>query len=1818
LTLNTATGQITGKAENPGYYRFTISATACNATITKKFVRSVYPNYNLDLYTWGRNATGQLGDGTTTSRIFPNRITNPANERWVMTAHGSSHSLAITEDGKLFAWGGNSAGQLGDGTNTNKSIPIRICLTGNCSNAQPVWVWIAAGEVFSLGITLDGKLYTWGSDTGGSLGDGGSIANKNTPTEIAPPSGDIWVNAACGYDNVTAVTLEGRMFSWGKNINGKLGDGTVTITGVNNDKSTPVEIAIALNKKWIKVAAGDAHVIAVTEDGDLYAWGNGGNGRLGIGSTTDKSTPTFVKNGYKDVTCGYGHSIAIKSDGTLEGWGANFSGQVGDGTTTSRSSAVPLAGAGATESFNSLFAGQYADHSLAVTVDGKLFGWGTNGSGTVGDSTTANRSTPVRIAPSIYWFRTANHSSISSGLGIEVITLDKYLFTLFVDGTPESETRIATVSSALPDRTVVWTSSDESIATVDQNGNVTAVSGGTAIITATVMGKYSRSAEVLVVETPSWTKTGIDIDLGCLLANTAVTDGIKATGFPAPTYAVTAGTLPAGLALDATTGAITGTPTTAGSYDFTITATNSVGTAVKQFTGFILGWTGENVGIIKQDQAFTGSVTAAGTGNTYTVSAGALPPGITLNASTGAITGTATASGTYRFSISTTACGTTITKRFVRIVYPNFNLDLYTWGSNSSGKLGDGTTTNRIYPNQVKNPSGQRWVMTAHGKEHSMALTEDGKLFAWGSNANGRLGIASVAVGGSVSIPTQVCIGACTSAQPVWVWIAAGESFSLGLTIEGKLYTWGSDAFGALGDGGVTNTDKSTPTLISAPSGDAWIHAACGYDNVTAVTMEGKLYSWGKNLAGKLGDGTTTDRNAPVEIAASLNKVWSYASAGDAHAMAITDNGDLYAWGEGADGRLGNGNTIDQSTPVFVGSGFKEVTCGYAHSIAIKTDGKIVGWGANFNGQVGNGATFSQSSPVSIGSSLNKTFRNLFIGQYADHSLAVTTDGELYGWGGNGSGTVGDSTSTNRTSPVRVAPSIWWYRTANHSSISSGLGIEVIFLDKYKFYQTVGKGDESRVATVSSSLPDRTVVWTSSDPSIATVDENGKVTPVGKGTAIITATVMGKYSASATVVVNESPVAVDDAVNAQQDEVVTGNVLTDGTPDSDPDSDVISVSTFTVNGVTKNAGETLTITGIGTLVMNADGTYTFTPDPSYAGTVPDITYNIKDGRGGDDSGKLNIAIEAFRTAADGASTFIGVSVSGSVADNDQITEGSNYGTPTPDGSNPNDGTLTLNIDGTYTFVTDTPGTYRYSVPVCREGQTLNCPTEELVLNVIDPALTTNPPVVMPDIAYTKGTQVVTVKTLSNDQAGNKGGSLVPSSVTIVSGPASGTATVDSSTGNITYTPANGVTGVQTIVYKVCDNSNPQICNTGVQEITVLPTGADNSTVASDELKITIGSQVSSGNVLQNDSDPQGDQRTVTPQSVTTADGTFTINSAGDYTFTPVRGFSGPASFPYTACDNGTPQACATATVHVLVRLATTDAIDDDFSATPVNGFTGGTAGNVYTNDLVNNDPLQASKVTLTLIDNGGLTGVTIQATSGNLNVPAATKAGTYTVTYKICQVENTDVCDEGLVTVEVVPPVIQAVNDDLTDEIISNELGGKVGSIYENDKISGVSIDPSLRPNLEVSILSDGGLTGLTIDENGDITVPANFEPGTYTVTVKICEKLNPENCVESTATIKIEYTKLVAAGAVTPNNDGKNDFFHIRGLSAFPKHSLVIYNRWGNVVLKAEPYGNDWDGLSTNGLTFNGSSRVPAGTYFYVLDTGEGTTISGSFYLAY
>lgn len=300
---------------------------------------------------------------------------------------------------------------------------------------------------------------------------------------------------------------------------------------------------------------------------------------------------------------------------------------------------------------------------------------------------------------------------------------------------------------------------------------------------------------------------------------------------------------------------------------------------------------------------------------------------------------------------------------------------------------------------------------------------------------------------------------------------------------------------------------------------------------------------------------------------------------------------------------------------------------------------------------------------------------------------------------------------------------------------------------------------------------------------------------------------------------------------------------------------------------------------------------------------------------------LSPCIGTQNTNPDVNSTLINVPVPGNVSTNDKVPTGSTYGTPAlqsgPAGSNPS---ITMNSDGTYTFVADKAGVYIYNVPVCVPSQPSPCPTTRLSVTVLDPAINTNAPVANVDIATTRLNTAVTVKTLANDAAGNSTTALVPSTVTVTSAPLHGTTSVNSTTGDITYTPANGFTGNDTLTYQVCDNQVPAKCATARQVFTTLPAAATNTTSAADDYKIVQVNATGSGNVKTNDVDPEGDTQTVTPQTTTLAGkGTLVLMADGSYTFTPVSGFTGPADFVYTTCDNGTPQACAAATLHVLVK-----------------------------------------------------------------------------------------------------------------------------------------------------------------------------------------------------------------------------------------------------------------------------------------------------------
>jgi len=234
------------------------------------------------LYIWGYNDFGQVGDGTTTQRNTPTLIDSFGGEKIVAASLGLYHSSAITETGKLYIWGYNGYGQVGDGTTTQRNTPTLI----DAFNGEKV-VAVSLGYYHSSAITETGKLYTWGHNGYGQVGDG-TTTQRNTPTLIDSFGGEKIVSVSLGTHHSSTITETGKLYIWGYNDYGQVGDGTTT------NKTIPTLIDFFGGEKIVAVSLGASHSSAITETGKLYTWGDNGHGQLGDGTTTDKTTPTLI------------------------------------------------------------------------------------------------------------------------------------------------------------------------------------------------------------------------------------------------------------------------------------------------------------------------------------------------------------------------------------------------------------------------------------------------------------------------------------------------------------------------------------------------------------------------------------------------------------------------------------------------------------------------------------------------------------------------------------------------------------------------------------------------------------------------------------------------------------------------------------------------------------------------------------------------------------------------------------------------------------------------------------------------------------------------------------------------------------------------------------------------------------------------------------------------------------------------------------------------------------------------------------------------------------------------------------------------------------------------------------------------------------------------------------------------------------------------------------------------------------------------------------------------------------------------------------
>lgn len=317
---------------------------------------------------------------------------------------GKNHFVVLKDDGSVWSWGDNTYGQLGAGGGGTSPAPI----TKTDGNRLLKIKAIAVGGYHTVALDEDGTVWTWGRNSYGQLAQPITSPYKNdNPTPVKLPEPVIAI--AAGDNHTLAVTESGDVWAWGRNAFGQLGENS-------GDSSTPVKVSGLSG--IVAVAAGAEHSVALQSDGTVWTWGRNTTGQLGNGETTDvNNTPRKVPGltNIMEIAAGDNHTLALKQDGTtIWAWGSNAYGQLGDGGREDKLYPIQVQGI---NGVTSIAAGD--NHTIALKNDGTVWEWGRNASG-IGTS----RSTPVQIKGA------SNMVSIGGGGGADSFTL-----TVRQDGT---------------------------------------------------------------------------------------------------------------------------------------------------------------------------------------------------------------------------------------------------------------------------------------------------------------------------------------------------------------------------------------------------------------------------------------------------------------------------------------------------------------------------------------------------------------------------------------------------------------------------------------------------------------------------------------------------------------------------------------------------------------------------------------------------------------------------------------------------------------------------------------------------------------------------------------------------------------------------------------------------------------------------------------------------------------------------------------------------------------------------------------------------------------------------------------------------------------------------------------------------------------------------------------------------------------------------------------------------------------------------------------------------------------------------------------
>jgi alpha-tubulin suppressor-like RCC1 family protein len=1040
----------------------TSSWTSISASLNNSMaIRSDYK-----LFTWGDNSQLQSG------YITPATVLSTSNK-----TNNDAQSFIRSTDNALIIWGANDAGQLGDGSITNKSNPVQLGVGfGNSRFAKIARAKVASAG-YTLGIKTDGTLWSWGSGVGGVLGST-ATTNRSSPVQVGTLT--TWSDVAAGPSHALAIKSDGSLWGWGLNTNGQAGV-----------------------LSWSKVSSGSSHTLAIRSDGALYGWGSNTVGQVGDISIITRSSPVQLgSSSFIQVVAGINISAAIRSDSTLWAWGLNSSGALGLGDTANRSSPVQVG----LSSWSQI---STRDYMAGITYDNRLFTWGSNAGYQLGDGTTNPRSSPVQVGSSSY-------TSVSAGGSyMAAIRIDSGLFIWGTNTTGQ----LGLNDVALRSQPTQIGSSSWNVVSASNNAHTLALTtdnklyawGNNFFSQLGLNDTVNRSSPVQVGSS-SWTNVyaGTNYSIALRTDNTVFAwgSGIQGQlGIYTP-LSWTLGNSTFTHANDFTLWAwgdntygqlgISSTqsrssPVQIGTTSWTYTySTTSNAYAIKS-DGTMWAWGRNYFGQLGlSDTTDRSSPVQIGTDTNWsTVVASATGHALAIKT-----TGTLWGWGynqynelgqnqlvqTNRSAPVQVGSATTWTKVSAG---NNYSLGisafgLWAWGRNDWGQTGN--------PNNTP----LSWTSVAGGDSYSVAIRSDGKLFSWGLNNKGQLGLGHTV---NKSTPAQIAIstnynlystsfnGSTDYLQVTygvglnlvstsftiefWVWSNTTNSTTGQIIVKDGIASTNVPAYAVyLTTGpalvflvGNSTTSSSTTQLISTIQFplNQWVHVAVTL-SASGGTMS--LYQNGVLVATTATSVAIVDSARPLYIGYHQSQPATNFFSGYISNLRIIKGQVLYTanfipsitplttTSQGATAgnvtllTLQNDRYVDNSSSNFAFTptgatlaistfapfqttaynySFTQVSATLSHVLAVRNDGGLFAWGANDGGQLGQGDTALRSAPIQIGSS---SWTKVAAG--SNNSFAIRSDGALFGWGDNTNGILGQSNTTSLSSPIIINLGTSW------------------------------------------------------------------------------------------------------------------------------------------------------------------------------------------------------------------------------------------------------------------------------------------------------------------------------------------------------------------------------------------------------------------------------------------------------------------------------------------------------------------------------------------------------------------------------------------------------------------------------------------------------------------------------------------------------------------------------------------------------------------------------------------------------------------------